>query len=110
MYSIYFFANFSGVVAGAFGLTGARRRKSEFLLVSLVLLIVEGIKNIGLIVILYRAHDLSLSGPPVLDNVQVILYFVEEILILPYTWYAVFYLYRTMSADMIFQSEHFSGV
>jgi len=108
-YSIYFFANFSGIVAGVFGFIGARRRKSEFLLVALVLLIVEGIKNIGMIIVfVFGGH--SRGKRTVLEHVQVILYFAEEIVILPHAGYAVFYLYMTLSADMIFQSEEFSSV
>jgi len=108
-YSIYFFANFSGIVAGVFGFIGARRRKSEFLLVALVLLIVEGVKNIGMIIV-FVFGGRSPGKPTAMDHVQQILYFVEEIVILPYAWYAVFFLYRTLSADMIFQSEQFSSV
>lgn len=108
MASMYFFANFSGIVAGVFGFLGARKKKTEFLLVSLVLLIVEGIKNVMMLSCLDKLTSLDVQN--VLKLVQVILYFAEEIVILPYAIYAVFFLYRTLSADLIFQSEQWSNV
>jgi len=116
MGSVFFFVNFTGIVAGVFAFLGAKKRKSEFLFVSFVLLIVEFLKNLAIIYFLLNpSNELT----PQLDSdsypnkilywTQECLYFVEDLVILPCAIYAGFFLYKTLSADTIFQSEAWSN-
>jgi len=118
MASMLFFVNFTGIVAGVFEFLGARKRKSEFLFVSFVLLSIAIFKNLVIIYFLLALKDNELSphinytsSEPqnILNWVQICLYFAEPFLILPYALHKGVFLYKTLSADTIFQSEAWSN-
>merc|ERR1711933_402299 len=93
MYSKYFYSNFIGPVGGAFGVYGAHKAKSEFVFVMIVLLLLEGFKNIALIY--FYVEEFTELGT--YQYFLLCLLFFEEVILLPYTCYCGYYLYKSLN-------------
>jgi hypothetical protein len=87
------YINILGITAASTGIHGARKKKSEFVFVTLILLSLEIIKNIGFLIYIGQNTNLNHTQNKLLLSCALI----EEFLLIPPSFYCSFYLYRTLN-------------
>lgn len=98
MVSRYWYANFLGCAMGALGFYGSYKRKTEYVFVALILVVLEFIKNIGVIVLIFEHDNEEFEdiGYPIF---LLICMFIDSVLVCPYAGYCFLYLYRTLCTN-----------